>query len=677
MSEGVRTRAGNKTAHPAAKLVPKRRRSTTEIQAQKKAKAQDQAAEDSQVEKAVTKLAELENRQQQQDEDMEIVTNPAPSSRADEVDNVLVVEDLLEQQEPETHDNKQPEEWQEESPGLGEDGEYVKPPSEEDDDEGGDDAEMELDDLEIAGKQPSSRKKIRTGRAEVEAKRKSLKQSKDADSQMKAKKTKRIGGLSDEWQAAQQAAKGKDKNSSSDSTPGQREPEVEIQVNDYAGLEDDARDDTINEREVTVASSTERVADLGPQTLVKIKTTITCGDPATRRKGKSGHRAKPKVTELAPELRQAFGDTIAPLIREYAGAQDVWFKISVQDLEALLSKGLGHTAVAKYDLSDPTDALMKLCAETLHQWRNQFAQEAEEAVKTLISEDEHLDSKEKIKDFVTYMLGDEAGKAPFVYESWGGGTKRSGRFAHPLIIATFAHHVAKVLMPVEAAGHKTTGSPQGALIHCILAANRALRFWKTGEFMKPTGRASHYSQDNWGDTSIWVVNDETKEKVLQLVARTSRWNKSVKKLGAEEWRRLHEEAIEYAQIRYADIPEVVADPSTSSGLSEADDFELESDGSNRDYSTIVSQLLRSTSLLVSATMQLYTLITTLALAAGMVNAQTVCVPPCVTVTIPLIGTIPMPGLTCATGFTCSTLGTGTVSILGTSVGVNAGTCVPS
>ncbi|EKM53158.1 uncharacterized protein PHACADRAFT_197586 [Phanerochaete carnosa HHB-10118-sp] len=96
--------------------------------------------------------------------------------------------------------------------------------------------------------------------------------------------------------------------------------------------------------------------------------------------------------------------------------------------------------------------------DTLHQWRYRLAQEAEEAVKTLISEDEYLDTKEKIKDFITYLLGDEAGRAPFVYKSWGGRTKQM--------------------------------------------VNRVLHFWKTGKFVKPTSRASHYSQDNWGNTSI-------------------------------------------------------------------------------------------------------------------------------------------------------------------------------
>lgn len=187
-----------------------------------------------------------------------------------------------------------------------------------------------------------------------------------------------------------------------------------------------------------------------------------------------------------------------------------------------------------------------------------------------------LTTVDEIKDFVQYLLGDEGAKAPFVYEHWGGGTERSGRFLHPLILATFSHHVEKVLLPVEGLGLSSSGFPHGALIHSILAVNWALRFWITGEYVKPKkDRKTFYSKDNWGDMKMWTMDPETQEKKLVSILRTSRWNKSVYKLSAEDWRRLRDRAMEYVQDELVEIPDTQI--LASSGVSEADDFELVSD----------------------------------------------------------------------------------------------------
>ena len=69
--------------------------------------------------------------------------------------------------------------------------------------------------------------------------------------------------------------------------------------------------------------------------------------------------------------------------------------------------------------------------------------------------------------------------------------------------------------------------------------------------------------------------------MVQLL-RTSRWVKSVNKLRNEDWVELRERALQYAPKRKrmleVALPDVTSvDASSSSGYSELDDFELESD----------------------------------------------------------------------------------------------------
>ena len=56
--------------------------------------------------------------------------------------------------------------------------------------------------------------------------------------------------------------------------------------------------------------------------------------------------------------------------------------------------------------------------QVVHAWRNHFAQTAEDAVKKMIEDDPYLTTKDEISQFVTFLIGNEAAQAPFVYETW-------------------------------------------------------------------------------------------------------------------------------------------------------------------------------------------------------------------------------------------------------------------
>lgn len=546
----VSTRAKNRGTHPAvnAGLVPAKRRSTTEVQADREHQAQLEAEAESEEQEALENVAELEARQKEQDRQQAGETDPAPKTMTRRVEDSSGPEGMAARTKRQVDDDESPNE----SPYEEDDNDYERSSGEDESDQDEGDG-MLSEDLEVVGSRRRQRKH-RKGRADIDAIKASLgKKSLGASSQPSAgerrkngaeeeaprplkrpKHAQRLGGLSAAWRASQNSTIAASNRPST--VPREHVPEpVNITANDFGGFDEEGREDVARERAVQASLGSRQGNET--QSLVKIKTTVLYEERAARGRAKNGQRVKPKVVELAPELSQTFTERIAPVIKEYAGAQHAWFKIPVDNLETIISKSLGAQVVAKFDLSDPSDPLMKLCNEALNSWRNRLAQKAEDTVNTLIQDDELLTTVDEIKDFVQYLLGDEGAKAPFVYEHWGGGTERSGRFLHPLILATFSHHVEKVLLPVEGLGLSSSGFPHGALIHSILAVNWALRFWITGEYVKPKkDRKTFYSKDNWGDMKMWTMDPETQEKKLVSILRTSRWNKSVYKLSAEDWR---------------------------------------------------------------------------------------------------------------------------------------------
>lgn len=61
-------------------------------------------------------------------------------------------------------------------------------------------------------------------------------------------------------------------------------------------------------------------------------------------------------------------------------------------------------------------------------WRNKIAEVGDAAVKELLaSEQGELNGMEETAEFIEFLLGDEHKNAPFLWESWGGGIKKTVR----------------------------------------------------------------------------------------------------------------------------------------------------------------------------------------------------------------------------------------------------------
>ena len=66
-----------------------------------------------------------------------------------------------------------------------------------------------------------------------------------------------------------------------------------------------------------------------------------------------------------------------------------------------------------------------------------------------------------------------------------------------------------------------------------MQVQRALQFWKTGTYVRPSGVKGNYSADNWGDTHELVTLPGSGRKVVQKTARANlKWHKPVEKARA-------------------------------------------------------------------------------------------------------------------------------------------------
>lgn len=70
---------------------------------------------------------------------------------------------------------------------------------------------------------------------------------------------------------------------------------------------------------------------------------------------------------------------------------------------------------------------------------------------------------------------------------------------------------------------------------------RALQFFKTGEYINPGKTADHFSIDNWGDTKV-AVGNKTK-----LVRRATKFMATVQGWDTDRWNELIEAATEWVE----------------------------------------------------------------------------------------------------------------------------------
>ncbi|KAJ6623932.1 hypothetical protein B0H10DRAFT_1943446, partial [Mycena sp. CBHHK59/15] len=215
-------------------------------------------------------------------------------------------------------------------------------------------------------------------------------------------------------------------------------------------------------------------------------------------------------------------------------------------------------------------AWVGLIGYRLSDWRSGIAMQATKAIQTLIDmyEDEDAESGPESEEVtaVTILPVDDEGPVPaanpvpkvlkFTFdtpegiaafvewalqpheraEQWPFIGKHGGFFQSHLIAYTFAYHLTGLAMIPDS--YTPLIAPAiGALLLSVQA---------TGEYMNPQKPSSHFSVNNWGDTTIRIHNRDKQVKG-KVVRRATKFLRSVQQWDQARWDELKEAASEWVE----------------------------------------------------------------------------------------------------------------------------------
>ncbi|EMD35091.1 hypothetical protein CERSUDRAFT_75388 [Gelatoporia subvermispora B] len=229
-----------------------------------------------------------------------------------------------------------------------------------------------------------------------------------------------------------------------------------------------------------------------------------------------------------------FEEGLLPYALELVGAQPPWTYLSKGDVQGLRECGFTR---GNYPVLNIDSTCAYLTKATIR-WQTHLGEVALGAVKTMIHAAKLCDHEE-IATFIQNLLGDPDNDAPFHWKIWNASdpSSRSGYFRHELVLRTFVVHIESTEnIPDQ---HKVQDRPIGALILSLLAVERALSFWRTGELIIPPDPLDGFTVNNWGDAVRPI------QGVPTLIPRASRFVDAAKQLERTDWEDIYHDVHGY------------------------------------------------------------------------------------------------------------------------------------
>ncbi|KAJ7166622.1 hypothetical protein C8R46DRAFT_899575, partial [Mycena filopes] len=291
---------------------------------------------------------------------------------------------------------------------------------------------------------------------------------------------------------------------------------------------------------------------------------------APTRKQLRGGSDKWRLEHLPAGTASEFTDEVVPLARELAGTLAPWVGLSVKQVQELVDRVYGD-GVHEVTADGPWFGLI---GYRLSDWRAGLASRGVKGINTMIEaycesdEEDQDDLEPPIAAFVAWALGvhEGSGTMAFHWKSWvDSGKKKKGFFQSDLILYVFAYHLAS-LATIPGAYGRLEAEPIGALLLSVQAVQRALQFYRTGEYINSKKTTDHFRIDQWGDTTTQVG------RRTQLVRRATKFMATVEKWDAARWTE-----IKVAAQEWVEEPSRRRGQTTSRSGSEAGDDELLSD----------------------------------------------------------------------------------------------------
>ncbi|KAF5366985.1 hypothetical protein D9758_003949 [Tetrapyrgos nigripes] len=557
---------GKRDAHPATPDLSTPKRSSEEVQADKKAKADAKEAKKKARQAAIAKAAEIEDRQRKEDQEAKETGHHPPqttkekkarkkaSSKAksaqdqtpedvmntlDRIDKVLNdVAKLTVSTAPEnlaavpaTAKTASKRKRAEKRPTSSL---TVSTPTEADIPSPGDETITFLaaDDEEIQtaeglndsgdeGK-PPKKARVKKGelRAEVKAKRSAPSESgsddqNDTVTQAPSKKRKKVlEGFRKENTSNAPPVSSTDNLDSPTQVNQQPAVNTEEEGAKYepGGFADDEGDE--DERDATVKSRSRPVKIKAVAAVAEIKSTVkivpTTSVPELVTPTK--RRKDVRLGQLASDLQIAFSKTFMPVVLEYTGCLTAWDAPKPQDLAELWGSVMPkpfHEQFAKLNADKTIETLVE---QKLTAWRNLLGRTALVALKEVFQV-QGLTTADERKEYVRHQLEGDYRCRNFYYLNvlkTGDKTRYGGPFQSFLIAKTLAEHL-KCFKSISEE-NRVKERPVGALVLTIIAVQRALTFYETGDEIMPRGGDGHFSQSVWGDRQVMIDGKQVELK---------------------------------------------------------------------------------------------------------------------------------------------------------------------
>ncbi|KAJ7115097.1 hypothetical protein C8R43DRAFT_1242445 [Mycena crocata] len=565
---GLKTRSSNALTHPgrAAGLEPKKRGSREEQAEARLAKEAAAAAELAEAEatraEGLARVAALEDKQRREDAAYATTANhpvDRPLKRTE-------IQSSDDEEEPAPKRPRAANPANANKDGSGDDSNPYNPSgSDSSEDESADDS----DDDDKPKKKSKSKKPPATQRADIAA----------------ARQTKDSTGTPSIEQAT---SKNKTRESSKKSRP--KQPKKKSGINKDAvkraasgpAPEDDsmvamggpAMDDDTGEAVERPKKGKKAVGM--PSALIAV--TSIASKPLTK-KAVRGGALKWTLKDLPPGTAAEFSDELVPRARELAGTLNPWLSLTLKQVRELVDDVFGKD---KYEVTK-NGVWFGLVTYRVTDWRSGIGFRAIEGFENIIANYEppaannnqaveggppgdaeepsdapaaanamdttateaagdtagfRLDTPEGVRDCVKFalQLDAEGHTRAYQWQDWGDGIEKKGFLQTELIAYTYAYHLGW-LAAIPGGYKKLEARPVGALLLCVQAVQRALQFWRSGEYVhNPKDKKQHFSIDNWGD---WIERKPTGDLTHR---RATKFLSSVKMWEADQWDTLEAEA---------------------------------------------------------------------------------------------------------------------------------------
>ncbi|KAJ6631377.1 hypothetical protein B0H10DRAFT_1938273 [Mycena sp. CBHHK59/15] len=215
--------------------------------------------------------------------------------------------------------------------------------------------------------------------------------------------------------------------------------------------------------------------------------------------------AKWTLRDLPHGTSTEFTEEVVPLARELVGTLHPWAGLTVKQIQEIIDRVYG---AGKHLVTADSAWVGLVHRLSLERLALGIAMQATKAIQTLIDmyEDEDAESGPESEEVTAAILPvDDEGPVPAANPV---PKVLKFTFDTPEGIAAF---VEWALQPHDESGTmafhwKTWGNGIDKKIE------RALQFWKTGEYMNPQKPSSHFSVNNWGDTTIRIHNRDKQVK---------------------------------------------------------------------------------------------------------------------------------------------------------------------